>query len=158
MEQKRRKFMREIKGNLFDQKVDVICVTTNGSVHSDGRAVMGCGCAEEAATLFPELPLLLGTWIQSVGNHFHYLKYYEDRAYTVAAFPVKHSWQDEKADLKLIEESCKDLAESLTDGLTVALTRPGCGAGKRDWEKEVKPILEKHFKTDNFIIVDFENE
>jgi len=148
--------MREVKGNLFDQNVDVVCITTNGSVKADGRAVMGRGCAKEAAELFPELPLLLGTWIQSVGNHLHYLKYYEDRGYTVASFPVKHAWS-EKADLKLIEQSCKDLAESTVEGLKVALPRPGCGNGGRDWATEVKPILERYLD-DRFIVVSFENE
>jgi hypothetical protein len=146
--------MKEIKGNLFDQKVDVVCVTTNGSVRSDGRAVMGYGCAADAALLFPELPLLLGTWIQSVGNHFHYLKYYEERGYTIAAFPVKNSWQDEKADLKLIEQSCKDLVESLAPDLKVVLPKIGCGAGKLDWENQVKPLLEKYLD-DRFTIVDY---
>ena len=72
----------------------------------------------------------------------------------MAAFPVKHQWFDEKADLKLIEKSCKDLVESLADGLTIALPKIGCGAGKLEWD-EVKPILEKYFKDDRFIIVDF---
>ena len=149
--------MKEIKGNLFDQKVDVICVSTNGSVKSDGRAVMGCGVAKQAAELFPELPLMLGIWLQSIGNHFHYLQYYEDRGYTVAAFPVKHLWTDEKADLKLIEQSCKDLVESTMEHVKVALPRIGSGAGKLDWEMQVKPLLEKHLD-DRFIIVSPEDE
>lgn len=149
--------MREIKGNLFDQNVDIVCVTTNGSVKQDGRAVMGRGCAKQASELFPELPLILGTKIQTFGNNFHYLKYYGDRKYTVASFPVKHFWNDAKADLKLIEQSCKDLAESTMEDITVAISRPGCGCGDRDWNTEVKPILEKYFKSDNFIIVDYNN-
>ena|SRR5216684_4030624 len=149
--------MKEIKGNLFDQKVDVVCVSTNGSVRLDGRAVMGRGCAKEAATLFPELPLMLGTWLQSIGNHLHYLKYYEDRGYTVCSFPVKHAWNDEKADMKLIEQACKDLVESTMEHVKVALPRVGCGCGGRDWETEVKPLLEKYFD-ERFIIVDFEND
>jgi hypothetical protein len=150
--------MKEIKGNLFDQKVDVVCITTNGSVKQDGRAVMGCGIAKQAAELFPELPLMLGTWLQSVGNHLHYLKYYEDRGYTVCAFPVKHAWNDEKADLKLIKESAKDLVESTMPDVKVALVRPGTGVGGRDWETEVKPILEHYLTDDRFIIVSPENE
>lgn len=145
--------MREVKGNLFDQKVGVICVTTNGSVKDDGRAVMGRGIAKQAAKLFPELPLLLGTKIQTFGNHFHYLQYYQDRGYTVAAFPVKHLWKDAQADLKLIEESCKDLVESTMENVTVALVRPGCGVGGRDWETEVRPILERYMD-ERFIVVE----
>lgn len=147
--------MKEIKGNIFDQKVDVVCISTNGSVRKDGRAVMGCGCAADAALLFPGIDLQLGTWIQTVGNHFHYLQYFPERSYTVAAFPVKNAWNDEKADLKLIEQSCKDLVESLIPGLKVAIPKVGCGAGRRDWETEIKPILEKYFTSDDFIIVDF---
>ena len=148
--------MKEIKGNLFDQKVDVICITTNGSVKKDGRAVMGRGCALEAKEMFPELPLLLGNSLETFGNFLHYLKYYPEHKYTICAFPVKHAWNDKQADLKLIEQSCKDLAESTMESVVVALPRPGCGCGQRDWEKEVKPILEKYFKTDNFIVVNNE--
>jgi hypothetical protein len=149
--------MREIKGNLFDQKVDVICVSTNGSIKADGRNIMGRGVAKQAAELFPELPLILGTKLQTFGNYLHYLKYYEDRGYTVASFPVKHFWQDEQADLKLIEVSVKDLVESTMPEVTVALPRVGCGCGKRDWLTEVKPILEKYLD-DRFIIVSPEDE
>lgn len=148
--------MREIKGNLFDQKVDVICVPTNGSIKADGRNIMGCGVAKQAAELFPELPLILGEKLQTFGNYFHYLKYFEDRAYTIASFPVKHFWQDEEADLKLIEASCKDLVESTMPEVTVALPRVGTGAGRRLWS-EVKPVLEKYLD-DRFIIVSLENE
>ena len=147
--------MREIKGNIFDQKVDVVCISTNGSVRKDGRAVMGCGCAADAALLFPELPLILGEKIQTFGNHFAYLKYYEDRGYTIASFPVKNSWNDQEADLKLIEESCKDLVDSTMPEITVALPRVGCGVGALQWP-EVKKILEKYLD-DRFIIVDLSN-
>jgi len=145
--------MREVKGNLFDQKVDVVCVTTNGSLKADGRAVMGAGCAKQAAEMFPELPLILGTKLQTFGNYLHYLKYYEDRGYTICSFPVKHFWQDQQADLKLIEASCKDLVESTMPDVKVALVRPGCGVGRRDWETEVKPLLSKYLD-DRFIVVD----
>jgi len=149
--------MKEIKGNLFDQKVDVVCITTNGSVKTDGRAVMGRGCAKQAAELFPELPLILGEKLQTFGNYLHYLKYYEDRGYTICSFPVKKYWTDIQADLKLIEQSCKDLVESTMPEVSVALVRPGCGCGARNWEKEVKPLLEKYLDN-RFIIVSPENE
>jgi len=149
--------MKEIKGNLFDQKVDIVCITTNGSVKQDGRAVMGCGCALDAELLFPGLALQLGNWIQLAGNNFHYLQYFPERGYTVAAFPTKNNWSDEEADLKLIEKSAKDLAESTFDHIKVALPKVGCGAGKKQWA-QIKPILEKYLRGDNFIIVDVKNE
>ena len=131
----------------------MICITTNGSTKSDGRAVMGCGIAKQAAELFPDLPLILGTKLQVFGNGLHYLKYYLDRGYTVASFPVKHFWDDKQADLKLIEQSCQDLVASTMPEVSVALVRPGCGVGGRDWEKEVKPILARYMD-DRFIVVD----
>jgi hypothetical protein len=147
--------MREIKGNLFDQKVGVVCIATNGSVKADGRSVMGCGCAADADLLFPGLALQLGTAIQTFGNTLHYIQYYPERGYTICAFPTKNKWDDPQADLELIEEACKDLAASTMPEVTVALPRLGCGAGRRSWE-EIKPILERHLD-DRFIIVDFEN-
>ena len=38
-----------IKGNIFDYigKVDAICITTNGTIKSNGELVMGAGVAKE---------------------------------------------------------------------------------------------------------------
>ncbi|MBI2060646.1 MAG: hypothetical protein HYT87_12825 [Nitrospirae bacterium] len=59
--------MIEVVGDLFDQEADAICLTTNGFVKANGEAVMGRGCAKQAADLWPELPGMLGSRIQKEG-------------------------------------------------------------------------------------------
>lgn len=65
----------------------------------------------------------------------------------------------EKADLELIERSCKQLKAmfGFASGRSreeVYLVRPGCGNGGLDWG-DVKPILEKYLD-DRFIVVERE--
>jgi hypothetical protein len=62
--------MREITGNLWDYHDDGwwIAITTNGFIRRDGTAVMGRGCAAQAAKRYPALPRRLGTRLQTDGN------------------------------------------------------------------------------------------
>jgi hypothetical protein len=69
--------MREARGDMFDQ-VDAhcICLTTNGFVKQDGRAVMGAGCAKEAASRWPTIKHLVGQSIAQHGNTCQLLTLY----------------------------------------------------------------------------------
>lgn len=137
--------MKEIKGNLWDyygKPGFIICITTNGTVKSNGEAVMGRGCALEAKQRFPFFPKLLGHTIKQHGNHCWRLAVPTGLQMNFMCFPVKHHWS-EKADLNLIKRSAGELtyAASCSTGATFILPRPGCGNGGRDWETEVKLIL-----------------
>ncbi len=58
-----------VVGDLFDQKVEAICLTTNGFVRKDGKAVMGRGVAAQAVVRWPVLPYILGHKIRhGAGN------------------------------------------------------------------------------------------
>lgn len=157
--------MKESTGNLWSQHVEAICITTNGYVNSKSQAVMGRGCALEAAEKFPGLREELGDLIRlGGGNHVHVLLtprygWYdgeEGMEYTteVLSFPVKHHWR-EKADLALIRRSAMELVEKtdLYQFDTVCLPRPGCGNGQLTWE-EVKPIIEP-ILDDRFTVITF---
>lgn len=145
--------MIEVRGNIWDyyNKGDWIVITTNGTVKTGGACVMGRGVAKEARDKFPKLQYDLGSLIKDFGNEVYRLD-----EYRVISFPVKYNWW-EKADVKLIEESCKQLiiAVGFASGLLheeVCMVRPGCGNGQLDW-KDVKPILEKYLD-DRFVIVE----
>lgn len=130
--------MKTVIGNMwvYDGRLGfIICVTTNGYIKTNGEGVMGAGCAKEAAERYPTLPRLLGMSLQRRGNVVSLL------TPTILSFPVKHHWKEE-ADLKLIEESTKELkarAEKATH-LKFILPRPGCGNGRLLW-LEVEPIV-----------------
>ena len=140
--------MKEVKGNIWDyyDKGNWIVITTNGTVKSNGECVMGRGVALEAKTRFPKLAKKLGDWIRHNGN---IPGRFSD--YKLFSFPVKHNWQ-EKADPKLIDETCKHLLGLvLGSTYTIYMVRPGCGNGHLLW-KDVKPVLERYL-SDRFVVV-----
>lgn len=143
--------MKEIKGDMWkyfsdDEKYKryVICITTNGFVKNNGKAVMGRGCAAEAAKRMPDLPERLGQLIKEKGNRVILQPLGCDDAFPecrILTFPVKHNWWEE-GDLSLIKKSVKQLKEiaGKSKEFNFILPRPGCGNGHLDW-KDVKPLL-----------------
>lgn len=121
-------------------RCSAICITTNGTIKSNGRGVMGRGVAAQALRFFPGLDRLLGRHLQAHGNHVGVL--IEELTLVLVAFPVKYQWH-EAADLDLIKQSAEELAALATiRGWRgpILLPRPGCGNGQRTWE-EVRPII-----------------
>ncbi len=143
--------MKELKNNLWDVEAEYRVITTNGFVKSNGRAVMGRGCAKEAALIYPKLPQWLGVHLLNSGNVVHLFPH------QIITFPVKHNWWED-ADIDLIKQSTVDLVK-LVDGIeakSVVLPRPGCGNGRLEWA-DVKPILQQHLD-DRFTVVSFDYE
>lgn len=135
----------EVTGNMWDIPADAYCITTNGFVKKNGEAVMGAGCAKEAAQRWPELPDVLGLLIQTDGNIVQWIP--DSDIHYIVTFPVKHNWW-EKADLPLIEQSAKDLMLGIEyrGRQKVLLPRPGCGNGRLKWDdvsKMLEPILDE---------------
>lgn len=132
--------MREISGDIWDfVGRATICVTTNGSLTKDGRAVLGRGCARQAGEHFPDLATRLGCLLQQHGNHVHLL------GNGLVSFPVEETaWS--LPDLRIIQRSAcelRELAES-EQWSRVVVPRPGCGFGGLDWST-VRPQLEPFF-------------
>lgn len=149
--------MVELTGDLWTMRALARCITTNGEVDRNGRAVMGRGCALQAAQFDPTLKTDLGTLLTERGNHTHLLRARPDKP-MLFSFPVKHHWRD-PADLELIERSAQELVAlcnlhvfTVVEG-GVLVPRPGCGAGQLAWE-EVKPVLLRHLD-DRFAAVHF---
>lgn len=127
-----------------------LVITTNGSINSAGKAVMGRGIAEQAAEKYPDLPSQLADKIRRHGlcvTAFPSLK--------IVAFPVKNKWAD-VASIPLIARSAGQLA-TFADRTTpdlkkkFYLPRPGCGNGRRSWS-QVRPVVEGVLD-DRFIVV-----
>jgi O-acetyl-ADP-ribose deacetylase (regulator of RNase III) len=150
--------MIETKGNLFTMPVKAICIPTNGMIKTDGKAVMGRGVALEAARRFPTIDILLARALEKEGNKVHDITPVTlpnvVTSYHILSFPTKHNWKD-PSDPTLIAKSCVELKELVTknDWLRVAMPRVGCGLGGLDWERVVKPIINKHLNDDRFIVV-----
>ena len=152
--------MIEVKGNLWTYPADVRVITTNGTVKKNGECVMGRGCAKEAAQRMKEVPKILGNLLRAHGNHCHILFRGNPLCLNavLVSFPVKHAWY-ERADLALIEQSAKELAnladdQGWIDGWgKIVLPRPGCGNGGLKWE-DVRPVLEP-ILDDRFHVITF---
>jgi len=144
--------MKEIRGNLWEyhSRGEWICITTNGYIRKDGRLVMGRGCAKEALQRIPEIAQKLGTLIKDYGNIP-----FEFPALKIISFPVKEHFRD-KADPHLIESSAKAVKRIVEAHKIekIIIPRPGCGWGHLKWER-VKPILEKVFTDDRFVVISF---
>lgn len=135
---------------------EAVCVTTNGVIRADGRAVMGKGIALQANTLFG-LDLDLARLIVRDGNHAFDLGVRSDgrgHEMRVLTLPTKHHWRY-KSDLELIRNSLWEVVQLCNDlGIRRCyLPRPGCANGGLDWETQVRPLCEAMLD-DRFVVAD----
>ncbi|KKN22085.1 hypothetical protein LCGC14_0918910 [marine sediment metagenome] len=129
--------MKEATGDIWGMRREgvCVCITTNGTVKSNGSAVMGRGVAAQAVREVQGIEKRIGEALRHQGNHLYMMGDY-------CTFPVKHDWWN-TANLQLIECSAKELAELAIQypQMSFILPRPGCGNGGLRWE-DVKPIIE----------------
>ncbi len=148
--------MLEKKGDLWKFIDGIPAITTNGYIKKNGQAVMGRGCAKEAADRFSGLPEFLGFNLIQYGNHGFYLHQFGEKG--IITYPVKHDWF-ERADIALIVRSAKELVEMTIPYFEIKekiyLPRPGCGNGALKWE-DVKPQIQK-ILTDQVIVISKED-
>lgn len=138
--------MKLAKGDLFsDVYADVVLVTTNAYIKSDGSLVMGRGAAAQLAKLHPTIPYAFGKLVKASYHYPHYGVVIESsprdgRLY--GAFQVKENWFD-KASHMLIHQSMTHLYElaHLIPNWKFAMNFPGIGNGQLD-RKDVLPTIE----------------
>jgi len=171
--------MLEIKGNLWEKDswqdgngkpIQVentaavwICITTNGQIKKDGKAVMGAGIAKDARDRYKGVDEVLAQKLKARGNRVSYLQNLPEFGPKgrLLSFPTKNNWK-EASSLELIKESAKELSaqfvrakahySSSRTKLVVVIPRPGCNNGKLDWA-DVKEVIEPIFNTDEFLII-----
>lgn len=145
--------MLEARGDLWElgSSADAIVITTNGFVKKDGTAVMGAGCAKEAAEKYPWLPAALGALLKERGN---YTYRFQTTYYDLVTMPVKHNWRED-ADMTLIQRSVNDLIWLANEQSweRIVMPRPGCGNGNLRWE-DVEPVLADYLD-DRFTVVTY---
>lgn len=142
--------MIELIGDIFQQRdADAICFTSNGIVKSDGTLTMGAGIAKSFRDRYKGLSDLAGKWVKTSGNCVGVLTNTKPH---ILNFPTKKHWK-EPSSLMLIRKSAKELLEitNKRGWKKVYLSRPGCGLGQLDWEKQVKPLVKDLFD-DRFVV------
>jgi hypothetical protein len=121
-----------------------IGITTNGFVKRNGEAVMGRGCAYEAARMFPDIPKHLGAYITRQGNMPGYLMLEpgSGTADRLIILPVKDAWWMD-ATRELIARSTRWLLVEAAQcpDWTFHVPRLGCGNGGLDWVQDVEPFM-----------------
>ena len=136
------------RGNMWDAfGRGIFMITTNPIQRKDGAVVMGRGIALQAKTRFPQLPydfgkILTQNFQQDTPKYAGLIGKYSIHEIPIWYFMVKSHWAN-NADLYIISESIKDLAETLKNPqVRVDLNFPGIGNGKLKRE-EVLPLLEQ---------------
>ena len=141
--------MIEIHGDIWKSTANVICVTTNSIIKSNGELVMGVGIAKQAALRYPELPKVFGTHVAKFGNSP--CVYHAIDGKIIVSLPTKYHWKD-KSNMQLICQSVF-IIQSIFNKETVALPRPGCGCGGLIWN-DVKSNLNAILDEDRFIVME----
>jgi len=134
--------MFEFEGDIFEQTANAICIPTNYDLNKYGYAIMGKGLALETQLRYPWVKTQLGKVMKKKGQKVHIIPTWSKLPWVLVSFPTKLHYFVESS-LKIIRKSANELVD-LTDEYKwtrVALPRVGCGLGRRNWEKEVKPIL-----------------
>lgn len=170
--------MKEKKTDLFDcivdPDVDAICVTTNGHFTTSGLAVMGGGCAGEAARRWPEVPKRLGKLLKQFranvpfvigavdegANHLELTSdLIEKKQFKclIFSFPTINNLM-RGSEIDLIRQSATMMVEQANKYKLkqIILPRPGVGIGGLSWadvKSVIAPLLD-----DRFVIVSFEHE
>ncbi len=136
--------MLELQSDFWRIEADYRCITTNGAIRINRRAIMGAGIAQQARSRFPELEVTLGKLIIEHGNHVHLI------GHNLISFPTKVHW-NLNSDLDLILRSARELValvNSLPGAKRILMTRPGCGMGKLSWpvvKQSIAPLLDDRF-------------
>jgi hypothetical protein len=155
--------MNEIVGNFWEEIgcYDAICCTTNMVVKGNGELVMGKGIALGFKRTYTYLPKEWGerTLLIKNGKMDSNIIVSGFKKPYLVSFPTKYDWKDQSS-LKLIGRSAHILymVSQALGWNKILLTRPGCGNGGLDWEKEVKPVLEEIFDERFFIVSHPEKE
>ena len=162
-----------VYGDIFNYigKADCICVTTNGTIKSNGELVMGAGVAKQFYDKYNtthgiarKLALLLSRGnvnikklhVISPKNNICYraIKAEDNYGTNVVSFPTKNHFQD-KGDLELIKRSARRMVEfaNTYDLKHIVIPSPGTGCGQLkedDVYKELNKILDKRFTVIKF--------
>lgn len=170
--------MQELKEDLFkcilDPAVDAICITTNGNYTKNGVAIMGGGCAGEAARRWPAMPVRLGKMLKSFSANIPFVigildeqgqsleltkEAISQRQFKcfVFSFPTINNLID-GSNIELIKQSAKIMADYANQYKLkkIVCPRMGVGIGGLKWV-DVKPAVE-NILDDRFVVVSFQHE
>ena len=132
--------IKYVKGNIFEQQVQTFVNTVNC------EGVMGKGYALEFKNKFPAMyESYRKVCTKKLLKPGLLLLFKEYGNLWILNFPTKTTWR-EKSKLSYIEEGLIKFVSTYKEKGIVSIVFPplGCTNGGLDWNKEVKPLMEKY--------------
>lgn len=128
-------------GNLFESPAHVLVNTVNTV------GVMGKGIAKEFKMIYPEMFRKYQNLCETKQLIVGKLWLYKTTFKWILNFPTKTTWR-EPSRVEYIEKGLQAFVKGYAEkGITnIAFPALGCGNGELDWEKQVRPLMEKYLK------------
>ena len=128
-----------VVGDLFQSPARVLVNTVNTV------GVMGKGIAKDFKTIYPEMFKRYQALCENNSFDIGQLWLYKTPHKWILNFPTKRHWR-QPSKLEYVEEGLRKFVASYVDqGITsIAFPTLGCGNGELNWEKEVRPLMEKY--------------
>lgn len=135
------KMLLYVNSNLFDSPAQVLVNTVNTV------GVMGKGIALQFKKLYPDMFTHYQKFCENGSLTVGKLYIYKTSSKWILNFPTKKSWRN-KSKIEYIEAGLKKFVETYRERGIESISFPqlGAGNGGLDWDKEVKPLMEKYLK------------
>src|SRR4051812_30824012 len=126
-------------GDLFQSPAKVLVNTVNLV------GVMGKGIAKDFKTIFPEMFHEYMRLCEQKKLEIGKLHLWRGSHKWVLNFPTKKHWRNPSKP-EYLEAGLKSFANRYNEFSITSVGFPqlGCGNGELDWEKQVRPLMEKH--------------
>lgn len=130
-----------VKMNIFESPAQVIVNTVNTV------GVMGKGIAKQFKEFYPEMFMEYQRFCELKLLEVGKLWIYKTENKWNLNFPTKKHWRN-PSKIDYIEEDLQKFVANYKEKGIRSISFPplGCGNGGLNWEKEVKPLMEKYLK------------
>lgn len=130
-----------IQQDIFKSPAQVIVNTVNTV------GVMGKGIAKRYKEIYPDMYKQYQKFCEQHLLDIGKLWIYKSDTKWILNFPTKKHWR-QPSKIEYVEQGLKKFVETYEEkGITsVSFPQLGCGNGGLDWEKEVRPLMEKYLK------------
>ncbi|WP_052303144.1 macro domain-containing protein [Carnobacterium sp. 17-4] len=130
-----------VKQDIFQSQAQVLVNTVNTV------GVMGKGIAKRFKDVYPDMYYQYREFCENGLLQTGKLWLYKSQNKWILNFPTKQHWR-QPSKINYIEDGLKKFVETYDEkGITsISFPQLGCGNGGLNWEKEVKPLMEKYLK------------
>lgn len=130
-----------LRTNIFESNAHVLVNTVNTV------GVMSKGLAKEFKRLYPSMFDSYQRYCESGDLTVGKLQLFRTSNRWILNFPTKKNWR-QSSTIEYIELGLQKFVDSYQEQGIKSVSFPmlGCGNGGLDWEREVKPLMEKYLK------------